>query len=80
MDPRLSDEAFLGRLHRSPIKLKGPHEENDDKELETGPFTCDISKSIAQHKIPSLLALLDKATATQFQIIRPPPLLTVGRQ
>ena len=28
---------------------------------------CDISKSIAQHNIPSLLTLLNEATATQFQ-------------
>ena len=66
MDPRLSDEACS--LHRESDQAQGPHEENDGKEQERlGPFTCDISKSIAQHSIPSLLTLLYEATTTQFQ-------------
>ncbi len=39
-------------LHRESDQAQGPHEENDGKEQERlGPFTCDISKSIAQHSI-----------------------------
>ena len=69
MDPRLSDEAFwVAPLLRESDQAQGPHEENNGKEQERlGPFTCDISKSISQHSIPSLLALLNEATATQFQ-------------